>query len=118
MDMGSNPSISGVDIVNHAAREYIERGWRVVPVPRGQKGPDLPDWQKRRITADEVDEWFAGECNVGVLLGEASGGLADVDLDCPEAEHAGSTLLPITMKSGRGGQVTHYWYTSPGSKAD
>jgi hypothetical protein len=77
-------SLSQADIVNSAAREYIGRGWSVVPVPRGQKALNIPEWQELSLTADQVDEWFVGESNIGILLGESSGGLADVDLDSDE----------------------------------
>lgn len=99
------------------AKRYIKRGWNVVPVPRGEKGPVLEKWQELRIKADEVDEFFVGESNIGILLGEASGGLTDADMDCDEAEYVGSKLLPKTLTSGRGSKVRHYWYTAPGSKS-
>ncbi|CAA9341001.1 MAG: hypothetical protein AVDCRST_MAG93-6650 [uncultured Chloroflexia bacterium] len=110
-------STESIPNTKNAARDYINRGWSVVPIPYGEKGPNLPEWQKLRITADEVGEFFVGESNIGIHLGEASGGLTDVDLDCPQAEHAGSRLLPKTLTSGRGNKVTHYWYVSPGSKS-
>src|SRR5262249_17762194 len=34
--------------------------------------------------------------NIGLSLGEPSGGLVDVDLDCPEARAAAAVLLPPT----------------------
>lgn len=103
--------------IKTAARNYINGGWTVVPVPRGEKGPKLDGWQNLRIQASEVDEYFGGASNIGVQLGEASGGLTDADLDCPEAEYVGSGLLPSTLTSGRGQKVRHYWYSSPGSKS-
>lgn len=108
MEMDSNPSISGIDTVNNAAREYIGRGWSVVPVPAGEKGPNLRGWQNLRITPDEVDEWFVGGSNIGLQLGEPGGGLADVDLDCDEAEHTGRALLPRTLTSGTREQDTAF----------
>jgi hypothetical protein len=99
------------------AREYIGRGWTVVPVPCRKKGPQIPEWQKLRITPDEVAEWFVGESNIGVLLGEPSGGLVDIDLDCDEAEHVGKALLTSTLTSGRGSRVRHYWCTSPSRRS-
>jgi hypothetical protein len=65
--------------------DYCRRGWYPIRVPRGQKRPTLPGWQKLRITADTVNEYFNGEpTNFGILLGDPSGGLVDIDLDCPE----------------------------------
>ena len=115
--MGSNSNISGVDTVNNAAREYIERGWTVVPVPAGDKGSRLDGWQDLRIKTAETEEYFVGGSNIGVLTGEPSGGLADGDMDCPEAEHAAKAIMPKTLTSGRGSRATHYWYVSPGCKS-
>jgi DNA polymerase I-like protein with 3'-5' exonuclease and polymerase domains len=61
------------------------------------------------------------ELNLGLLLGEPSGGLLDVDLDCAEAIAAGAILLPNTaMSSGRKSRMhSHYWYriANPPAKA-
>jgi len=99
------------------AKEYIERGWSVVPVPPGKKGPVLNGWEKLSIKSGEIEEYFVGGSNIGVLLGEPSGGLADADMDCPEAEHAAKTLMPKTLTSGRGTKTRHHWYVSTGVKS-
>jgi hypothetical protein len=79
------------------AINYIGRGWSPVPVPYRQKGPILADWQRLRITAKTAPSYFNGALqNIGVILGEASGGLADVDLDCAEARDVAPWLLPST----------------------
>ena len=98
-----------------AAHGYIDRGWSVVPVPRGEKGCKLRGWETLRIGPEQVSEFFTEDSNVGVVLGEASGGLTDIDLDCPEAEHAGGRSLPKTLTSGRGNKVRHHWYVATGS---
>src|SRR5215208_4725664 len=94
------------------AKEYIERGWSVIPVPPRTKGPGADEWQHLRINAKQVGEFFTEESNIGVLLGEPSGGLADADMDCDEAEHAAKTLMPNTLTSGRGTKTRHHWYVS------
>ena len=99
------------------AKEYIQRGWSVVPVAAGEKGSKRPDWQNLRINAEQVGEFFTEDSNVGVLLGEPSGGLADADMDCDEAEHAAKSLMPKTLTSGRGNKIRHHWYVSPGIKS-
>ncbi len=50
--------------------------------------------------------------NIGILTGEPSGGLVDVDCDAPEARAAAAELLPPTgMISGRlSSPASHYWY--------
>ena len=77
------------------ALDYIGRGWAPVPIPYRKKGPVLDEWPKLRISAVDAPEYFNGaRQNVGVILGGASGNLADVDLDCPEALALADYLLP------------------------
>lgn len=85
---------------------YIHRGWAPVPIPYKQKGPTIPQWQKLRIKADEAPRYFNGAAlNVGVILGEDSGGLVDIDLDCAEALRvAGEILPPTEAVFGRAGK--------------
>jgi RecA-family ATPase len=80
-----------------AALAYIARGWCPVPIPHRTKAPRGDGWQTRRIDAVSAPQYFNGEpANVGVLLGPASGGLTDVDLDCPEAIAVAPYILPKT----------------------
>jgi hypothetical protein len=67
------------------ARSYIKRRWAVVPIPSRQKGPRLQNWPNLRITEDSLPLYFNDRCNIGVILGAASGALTDLDLDCAEA---------------------------------
>jgi hypothetical protein len=103
--------------VKERARRYIDRGWSVLPIAPKEKGCHIEKWQELRIRPEEVDEFFDRDSNIGILLGRASGGLTDVDLDYPEAEYVGRRLLPNTLMSGRGSEITHFWYVSPGSKS-
>jgi putative DNA primase/helicase len=100
-----------------AARAYTRRGWQVTPLMPGGKAPTLAGWQQRRLGEEELARHFAGEANVGLLLGEASGGLVDVDCDAAEAVAAASFLLPATGRvSGRASNPrSHYWYEVEGS---
>jgi transposase len=67
-----------------AARAYIRRGWRPVPVPFREKAPRALDWQTLRLDERTLAEHFNGQLsNVGVLLGEPSDHLVDIDLDVP-----------------------------------
>ena len=95
-----------------AARQYLERGLMPLPIPPRSKNPGRDGWQHERVTAAEVDERFAGGCNIGILLGEPSGGLIDVDLDCPEARELADEFLPQTpVITGReGNPASHRWY--------
>ena len=79
------------------ASEYIARGWAPIPVPWRSKNPGYDGWQHLRVTADTLHQYFNGtRQNVGVLLGDPSGGLVDIDLDCPEVLIAARHFLPDT----------------------
>lgn len=84
------------------ALEYIGFGWSPIPVPHKSKRPSGSEWQNLRITQATAWQWFNGEAqNIGVLLGEASGGLADIDLDCDEAIAVAASFFPRTRIFGR-----------------
>jgi Bifunctional DNA primase/polymerase, N-terminal len=75
-----------------------------------------------RSDAGELDHYFAnGGVNVGAIMGPRSGGLADTDLDCPEAVALAPHFLPETHSIyGRAGKRRSHWlYTldDPGPKA-
>lgn len=89
---------------------YRDRGWVPVPIPRGAKAPTDPAWQRRTLH----DPWPPGDWNVGVLLGEPSGGLVDVDLDCPEAVQLAPAFLPPTAAFSRAPERGHRLYVCPG----
>ena len=95
------------------AQTYIRRRWAPVPVPYRTKKPDLKAWQTLRISADDAPRYFNGKAqNVGVILGPASQGLTDVDLDCLEAVELARYLLPKTgAVFGRPSKpASHYLY--------
>jgi hypothetical protein len=74
------------------------------------------DWQHLRLTPDALPLAFADGCNLGVNLGKASGGLADVDLDTPEALELAARFLPPTWTFGRPGKPRSHWlYQAPGA---
>jgi hypothetical protein len=94
-----------------AALDYRARGWRVVPVAHGEKRPVGSGWQNLRLEEDDIRREFAVSRNVGVLLGKASGGLVDVDLDVSEAAVVAGRLLPATARFGHAGKpCSHYLY--------
>lgn len=106
-----------------AAREAVLLGYQPVPLRAGQKAPAVPSWtrlawEQSEAGADEAERQFTewaeteGAGNVGILLGEPSGGLIDVDLDHPATARVKRFFLPPTrMKSGRPGRpASHFWY--------
>jgi Bifunctional DNA primase/polymerase, N-terminal len=98
--------------VRRAVRKYIEQEWRVVPVPQREKSPRLRNWQKQRLDETDVPNYFGEDQNVGILLGEPSNGLIDIDLDCELAISLAPVFLPKTDRvHGRKSKPTsHYWF--------
>lgn len=90
---------------------YRARGWATIRVAPLAKNP-VGAWQDR---TDEPNAFVDGD-NVGVRLGDPSGGLVDVDLDCPEAVALAGRFLPATAAFGRGGETRHYLYVCPGAR--
>jgi hypothetical protein len=84
--------------VRSAAELYILNRLAPIPLPSRSKAPDYREWEKLRLTVSDLDQHFpTGETrNVGILNGEPSGNLADVDLDCDEVRVAAPHLLPAT----------------------
>lgn len=94
-----------------AARTYTQCGLSVIPIPYQQKSPGFRNWQQLRLTADDIDQYFnEGQQNIGVLLGEPSGWLIDIDLDHPRArELAPQYLLPTPAIFGRVSNPCSHW---------
>ena len=78
------------------ALNYVDRGWAPVPVQARSKAPRIRNWPSLRINKENAAQHFNGVGNIGIILGEASGGLTDVDLDCPEAIDFAPKILPTT----------------------
>ncbi len=91
--------------------DYRRRGWVSIPVKPRTKEPQGDNWQNLRISDVDPTE-FQQNSNLGILLGEPSGGLVDIDLDCPEAMRAARVLLPTTgLIFGRSSKpASHYLY--------
>jgi putative DNA primase/helicase len=98
--------------IKGAAQRFIRAGYSAIPVPKGRKKPSRRAWQKLRIGEDQVDEFFVGPMNVGLLPGKPSGGVIDVDIDSPEAAAIADLFLPATeMVHGRRSKpASHRWY--------
>ena len=93
------------------ALEYIRRGMAPVPIPVRKKAPVVSEWQRLRLTEFDLATYFDSKpMNVGVLLGEPSNGLIDVDLDCTEALELADHFLPRTQaKFGRKSKRRSHW---------
>ena len=94
-----------------AAAKYARKGYRPIPVPHREKNPGIKGWESLRIGESDVRRYFNGKAqNVGILLGEPSQGLTDVDLDCDEARQLAPHVLPKTpCIFGRPGNPQSHW---------
>jgi hypothetical protein len=106
-----------------AAAYHLARGRLPIPVHYRTKKAVGEEWQKQRPTPEDLPWLFpeGGQLNLGLLLGEPSDGLVDIDLDCAQAIAAAPFLLPPTpMIHGRASAPqSHWWYTTdaPPAKA-
>jgi hypothetical protein len=103
-------------VLREAARTALRKGWAPIPVPARSKNPNRKGWQRERLSEGEIDAAFANDnLNLGVLLGTPSGGLVDIDLDCPEAIALAPHFLPQTAaRFGRASApISHWLYVIP-----
>jgi hypothetical protein len=93
--------------------DYRRRGWSLVPIPAGEKGPRTAGWQDRNFEPDD----FPPGGNVGLILGPRSGEVVDVDLDCSEAlALADLYLIGTGAVFGRTSKArSHRLYIAPGA---
>ena len=93
------------------ALHYLQRGWAVIPVPSRSKNPGFKGWEQLRVTQETVGKYFNGQPqNIGVLLGEPSGWLIDIDLDHMRAVELAPQFLPATAAIfGRSGKPRSHW---------
>lgn len=94
------------------ATDYRARGFAPLPVPWKSKNPNFSDWQNYSPVNGDFERDFAGDGNIGLLLGAPSGGLVEVDHDWTESRILAPKFLPETgAHSGRvSAPDSHWWY--------
>jgi archaellum biogenesis ATPase FlaH len=95
------------------AKKYISKGISVIPVGLDKK--PLIEWkeyQTRLATDEELQKWFSGTANIGIVTGKISG-ISVVDID---PRHGGSAkgLPPTLMAKTQGGGWHLYYHYLPG----
>jgi hypothetical protein len=98
-----------------AAKGYQLRGFVPIPLWPNMKKPLHSGWISYEPTDEALRKDFGnGPANIGVLLGERSGGLVDVDIDSPVARMLSRAFLPTTdCVSGRASaRHSHYFYVA------
>ena len=110
-EVAVNPGISDV---RNEARLLIDRGYAVVPLVPREKYPSAKEWP----THESAPSDFKPDSNIGVILGERSDGLVDIDLDDPIAQQLADKHLPSTdAVTGRASAPrSHRWYVCRGAK--
>lgn len=106
----------------HAAIEAFRRGYQAVPIRDESKRPLGAEWTRTQWESEEqirasFDSWREhGASGVGLVLGAASGGLIDVDLDHEMSLRMQDYFLPPSaMKTGRRRKArSHRWYRVEG----
>jgi putative DNA primase/helicase len=100
------------DSLKSAVRSYIRSGYAPIPVPTGEKSPRLKGWPELRLREDDINHYFQRDVNIGLLLGNPSRGLVDVDIDALEATAVADVFFPPTsMIHGRkSNPKSHRWY--------
>lgn len=105
------------NVLTEAALTAHRQGYTPIPIKAGSKAPD-GIWKHLSYDDEaEVIETFGEHGGgLGIALGEASGGLVDVDLDSPKARRLATLILPPTaMQSGRpSSRWSHRWYRVTG----
>lgn len=118
--------MSGLSYYAQVIQPLADLGWRLLPIPAGQKRPTLQRWQEV-ATSDEATlrQWWAGaEHNVGLLLGPQPNGdnLVALDIDDREGYSGSDQLdaleeqfgrLPETVESITGSGGRHILFTLP-----
>ncbi len=106
-----------------AAHYCLRRGWCPTPIELESKRPKRAGWQNERLDAAGIDEAFTvadpvrnvvGD-QLGLVLGQPSGGLVVVDLDQLDPEIQHHFKLPTGMVDGREGKPdSHEFYVVEG----
>ncbi len=101
--------LNSTNPIQMGALKYHTDGYTVIPIPYGNKAPIIRGWPER--TTEDFDETeYANQTNIGIVLGDASGGLVDIDLDCEEALAIADRFLPDTrMIFGRTSKPKSHW---------
>ena len=112
--MSQLPRLKQRELILREARFCLKQGWAVTPVRKGSKAPRIKGWPDLRYKCDKLDEAFEIGDNIGLLTGDASGRLVDIDLDSIEAIEAAPHFLPPTERiHGRKSKPSsHYWYVA------
>lgn len=94
------------------AFEFLKRKIALIKITPHSKKPVEKEWTTKYYTDVNAASVFT-DYNIGMILGRSSGGLTDIDLDCPEAVKLAPKILPGTtwVFGRRSAPRSHYMYT-------
>ena len=74
-------------------REYLDNGFKIAPVRKGEQYPPFENWTNREFKASE----FKSHHGIAIVCGRPENNpIVDIDLDIPEAVRLAPLLLPNT----------------------
>lgn len=115
------------------ATEYHLRGWHPIPIPTRSKNPNFPEWSVQRTTGgmlnapppiNDLAKLFNDNIckpqNIGILLGNPSNHLVDIDLDNKWSLQHTSFFLPETKAifGRKSKRRSHFLYYCPEAKTE
>ena len=104
------------------ATDYFLKGWQPLPIPFRSKNPNFPNWQFQKTNHEnELRQYFNGKPqNIGILLGEPSNDLVDIDLDQKWSVQLAPYFLPDTKAifGRKSKRRSHFLYYCPEAKTE
>ena len=100
--------------------DYIDHGFAPIPIGYKSKQPVNKGWPELRISHNDIGAYFNEQpINIGILTGQPSQGLADIDIDDTAALRFAPWFLPETKcVFGRASKPKSHWvYRVPKPKA-
>ena len=100
-------------------REYVDRGWSVLPIAQGKKSPAMQSWTEfttKAATMEQLETWFGAlaGAGVGVVTGKVSGiVVVDMEKSCPTSLEDVLSAFPTGLISKTGGGGYHLYYRYP-----
>lgn len=103
--------------ISYFIEYYRKQGFCLIPL-KG-KTPIIKDWLETNLSDEDIKNYVEENYNIGVLLGEKSNWLVDVDIDDPDALECLHRFLPLdTLKFGRETKpVSHILFRSKDCKS-
>lgn len=114
------------------ATEYYLKGWQPIPIPTRSKNPNFQNWHVDYTNGGQLDippeiklsqKFYSDHGkpqNIGILLGEPSNFLVDIDLDQKWSVQLTAYFLPETnaIFGRKSKRRSHYLYYCPEAKTE